>query len=283
MMIVDAQVHPWREGQASGHHRQTPMTVEVLQDEMRGAGVDRVLLVPPLWDPAGNRYALEAARCHPDRFRVMGLLDCESLDPALGRERLAGWNRQPGMVGLRFLLNSPERAAPLRDGRLDWVWPAAEEAGLTVALLIPGGLDAVAAIATRHPGLDIIVDHLAVPRGARGPAAFQHLPELLALGRFPNIAVKAAGVGDYATDPYPFRSLDEPLRRVFDTFGPRRIVWASDLSRLRHPYRECTAHFAEALPWLSAGDRALIMGENICRITGWRVTPAGADSPGRPS
>ena len=269
MLIVDAQVHPWREGQASAHHRQTPMTVEVLQDEMRQAGVDRALLVPPLWDPSGNGYALEAARRHPDRFRVMGLLDCESLDPAAGRARVLAWNRQPGMAGLRFLLNSAERAAPLRAGKLDWVWPAAEEAGVAVALLIPGGLDAVAPIAMRHPRLNIIVDHLAVPRGSRGAAAFQHLPELLALGRFPNVAVKAAGVGDYATDPYPFRSLDEPLRRVYDVFGPRRILWASDLSRLKHPYRECVAHFAEALPWLTAGDRALIMGGNVCRLAGW--------------
>jgi L-fuconolactonase len=199
----------------------------------------------------------------------MGLPSSELLDPQIGRERLLAWKLQPGMVGLRFLLNSPERIEPLRAGALDWVWPAAEDAGLAVALLVPGRLDAAAAIAERHPRLNLIVDHLAVPRGARGPGAFQHLPDLLALGRFPNVVVKAAGVGDYATDPYPFRSLDEPLRRVFDAFGPRRIIWASDLSRLKHPYRECVAHFAEALPWLSAEDRALIMGGNLCRITGW--------------
>lgn len=271
MLIADAQVHPWKEGQSSSHHRQTPLTIEVLQQEMAQARVDRVLLVPPLWDPSGNAYALEAARRQPERFAVMGLPCRELLDSRTGRERVLTWNRQPGMVGLRFLLNSPERAAPLRAGALDWVWPAAEEAGLAVALLIPGGLDAVADIAQRHPRLNLIVDHLAVPRGARGPGAFRHLPDLLALSRFPNIAVKAAGVGDYATDPYPFRSLDEPLRRVFDAFGPRRIIWASDLSRLKHPYRECVAHFAEALPWLSDSDRALIMGENLCRITGWRA------------
>lgn len=272
MLIVDAQVHPWKEGQSSGHHRQTPLTIEVLQQEMAEAGVERVLLVPPLWDPAGNTYALEAARRQPERFAVMGLPFGELSDPQTRRERLLAWKRQPGMVGLRFLLNSPDRAAPLRAGELDWVWPAAEEAGLAVALLIPGGLDAVAAIAERHPGLNLIVDHLAVPRGGRGPGAFQHLPQLLALSRFPNIAVKAAGVGDYATDPYPFRSLDEPLRRIFDAFGPRRLVWASDLSRLKHPYRQCVAHFAEALPWLSAADRALILGGNICRITGWQTS-----------
>jgi L-fuconolactonase len=270
MLIVDAQVHAWRQGEGSGHHRRTPITIEVLRQEMAEAGVDRVLLVPPLWDPEGNVYALEAARQYPDQFAVMGLLSPESLDPDTGREQVLNWNRQPGMVGLRFLFNSPERSAPLHAGALEWVWPAAEEAGLAVALLVPNSLDIAADIAERHPALKLIVDHLGVPRGARVPGAFDHLPGLLALSRFQNVLVKAVGVGDYALDPFPFRSLDEPLRRVFDAFGPERILWGSDLSRLKHPYRECVAHFAQALAWLSDPDRALIMGLNLCRVAGWR-------------
>jgi L-fuconolactonase len=86
--------------------------------------------------------------------------------------------------------------------------------------------------------------------------------------------VKAVGVGDYALDPFPFRSLDEPLRHVFDAFGPHRILWGSDLSRLKHPYRECVAHFAQEVAWLSDHDRALIMGLNLCRVTGWHAATA---------
>lgn len=271
MLIVDAQVHPWATGESTGHHRRTPITIKVLLGEMAAAGVDRVLLVPPLWDPTGNAYALQAAQAHPDRFAVMGLLQLDDRDSGACREKLLSWKQQPGMVGLRFLFNSPERIAPLRDGALDWVWPIAEETRLAVALLIPNALPVAADIAERHPQLPIIVDHLGVPRGASGPSAFNHLPELLALSRFPNIAVKAIGVGDYALDPYPFPSLDVPLRRVFDAFGPQRMIWGSDLSRLKHSYRQCVTHFAEAVPWLSDSDRALIMGLNLCRLTGWKV------------
>jgi len=267
LLIVDSQVHAWERGEATGHHRKAPITVEVLIDAMTTAGIDRVVLVPPLWDPDGNAYSLAAALRHPEKFAVVGLLPLDRPD---SRERLASWKQQPGMLGIRFLFNTPDRLAPLVAGELDWVWPIVEAAALPVMILIPGALPLVAGIAERCPGLRIIVDHLGVPRGASGPAAFAHLPELTALRRFPNVAVKAAGVGDYASDPYPYRSLDAPLRRVFDAFGPDRLIWASDLSRLRHSYGECVTHFTW-LPWLTPSDREKIMGLNVCRWLGWEV------------
>ena len=139
-----------------------------------------------------------------------------------------------------------------------------------VDALIPGAPHLVADIARRHPELKLIVDHLGVPRGSSGPAAFDHLPSLLALGAHPNVHVKATGVGDYALDPYPFRSLEATLRRVFDAFGPERMLWGSDLSRLHHSYLRCVTHFSESLSWLSSADLHLIMGGNICRLLGWQ-------------
>lgn len=266
MQIVDAQVHAWLQGESTGHHRRAPITGEVLKAEMEQAGVDRVLLVPPLWDPRGNAYALELAQAEPDRFAVMGLFDPKSVEPA---NPLRKWREQRGMLAVRFLFNTPDRIAPLRDGQYAGVWPVAEETGLVVALLIPGALDVADDLAVRYPALRIVVDHLGVPRAATGPAAFEHLPALLALAKHPNVYVKAVGVGDYALDPYPFRSLDETLRRVIDAFGPERVIWGSDLSRLHHTYRQCVDHFREALPWLTDADRASIMGGNLRRLLDW--------------
>ena len=262
--IFDAQVHAWAQGDSTGHHRRTPITGQVLLAEMDEAGVDRALLVPPLWDPAGNRYSLELAREHPGRFVVMGVLR-----PGEAPSTIADWPEVAGMKGLRVLLNAPERLAPFLAGELDSLWGLAEDLGLTTALLVPGQLQHVRGIAKRHPRLKIIVDHLGVPRGASGPSAFDHLPALLELASLPNVAVKAAGVGDYALDPYPFASLDAALRRIHSAFGAERIVWASELSRLHHPYADCVKHFAEALTWLSPTERAQILGGNLSRLLGW--------------
>ncbi|WP_250437242.1 amidohydrolase family protein [Caballeronia sp. ATUFL_F2_KS9A] len=270
MQIVDAQVHAWPDGESTGHHRRTPITKDVLESEMKQAGVARAVLVPPLWDARRNAYSLELAQAAPDRFAVMGLLDVPPEDTERAAQRLRTWRETPGMLGMRFLFNTKERIAPLLDGHYDALWPIAEETGLVVALLIPGALAEVAKIAERHPKLRIVVDHLGVPRGATGPGAFDHLPELLALARYSNVHVKAVAVGDYALDPWPFRSLDATLRRVFDAFGPDRIIWGSDLSRLHHPYRQCVTHFSESLAWLSGADLERIMGGNLIRLLEWR-------------
>jgi len=266
MKIVDAQVHAWSQGESTGHHRRTPITAVVLKAEIQKAGVDRVVLVPPLWDPQGNAYSLSLAQAEPERFAVMGLLDGESGDAV---QRLRTWREQPGMRGVRFLFNTKERIAPLLEGRFDALWPIAEENRLVTALLMPGALNKVSAIADRHPQLPLIVDHLGVPRGASGPNAFEHLPQLLALARHPNVHVKAVGVGDYALDPFPFRSLDQTLHRIVDAFGPERIIWGSDLSRLHHPYRQCVTHFSENMSWLAPADLEQIMGGNLMRLLEW--------------
>jgi len=266
LSITDAHVHVWSSGHSTGPHRRTPVTREVLDAEMLAAGVARALLVPPLWDPQGNAYALSLAHAEPAKFAVMGLLAPDAADPC---ECLRRWKGQPGMAGVRFLFNTKERLAPLATGRLEPLWRLAEDSNVVVAMQIPGALPLVADIAERHPALRIVVDDLGVPRGLSGPAAFDHLPMLLALAAHPNVYVKAAGVGDYALDPYPFRSLGIVLRRLFDAFGPQRILWGSDLSKLHHSYRQCVMHFCESLPWLSPADLELVMGRNTCRVFDW--------------
>jgi predicted TIM-barrel fold metal-dependent hydrolase len=53
----------------------------------------------------------------------------------------------------------------MTDGSLDWLWPAAERAGVPVALAAALFLPSVGEIAEHHPGLKLIVDHMAVPPG----------------------------------------------------------------------------------------------------------------------
>lgn len=266
-MIVDAQVHPWGKGESTGHHRRDPIDQAVLLKEMDAAGVERVVLVPPLWDPDGNTYALDMARQYPEKFTVMGLLDVAQ--PGAARQ-LRHWRDQSGMRGVRFLLNTPDRIKPWADGLLDPLWPIAEEMGLVVALLVPGQLHIAKQVARAHPRLKLIVDHLGVPRGAVGAMAFTHLPELIELAAFPNVRIKAAGVGDYALDPYPFKSLEAPLQQIFEAFGADRVVWGSDLSRLHHAYAQCVTHFKQNLPFLSSADLAKVMGQNMLDLLDWQ-------------
>jgi len=264
----------WAGGTASAHHtrgRPDPFTANDLQAEMRAAGVDCAVLAPPSWDPNGNTPSLEAARTHPDRFTVTGDINWLSApDP----DRIFRWRDEPGMQGLRLIFNTPEKQAHLTEGGIDWIWQAAERVDLPVMLLIPGAVPAVAAIAQRFPGLRLCVDHLGIARGAKDTAAFAHLPQLLALAKSPNVSVKAGGIPSYSSvDAYPYPSLHGYLRQVYDAFGPERIFWASDLTRMACDYREIVTLFTEGIPWLTTHDKRLIMGESVCRWLGWAPRP----------
>jgi len=275
VLIVDAQVHIWTAGKPSAHHslgRPEPYTADDLLAEMRTAGVDCALLAPPSWDPGGNKPSLDAARLAPDRFAVTG--DISWMAPP-DPQRIRNWRTQAGMYGLRLIFNTPEKQAHLANGTVDWIWEEAERADLPVMLLVPGAVPQVEKIAARHPGLRLCVDHLAIPRGAKNAAAFEHLPQLLALAKHRNVSVKAGGLPTYSTiDAFPYPSLHPPLRQVYDAFGPERIFWASDVTRMACPYREVVTLITEGLPWLTEQDKRLIMGEAVCRWLGWSPQPS---------
>jgi predicted TIM-barrel fold metal-dependent hydrolase len=156
----------------------------------------------------------------------------------------------------------------LLDDPAGWVWNEAERAGLPVMVSPSGLLPQVDRVAEHHPGLKLVIDHLALLR-AKDNAAFDDLPKLLRLARLPNVAVKASALPAYSSHDYPYYNLHPYLRRVFDAFGPRRMFWGTDLTRLPCTYRQAITMFTEELPWLSAADQEWVMGRAICDWLGW--------------
>ena len=131
MIIVDGQIHLWQKGTPSAHNRQEPYLAEQAIADMDEAGVDRALVHPVLWDPDSNEVAQAAVRKYPDRFAIMGWF---YLDDPKGRDIVALWKERPGMVGLRFYTNDRHPQSWFTDGTLDWLWPAADQAGVPVSL-----------------------------------------------------------------------------------------------------------------------------------------------------
>lgn len=242
---------------------------------MRAAGVDRAVLAPPSWEPPANQTSQRAAGSYPDEFVVTAELDW-SVEP--DAQRVENWRKQPGTHGLRLIFNTPEKQTHLASGSVDWIWAAAERADLPVMLLVPGAVSELGPVAGRYPGLRLCIDHLGIPRGAKDSAAFEHLPDLLALARFPNVSVKIGGYPTYSTvDDWPHPSLHGHFRKVYDAFGPQRIFWASDLTRMSCPYRQVVTMFTEGIPWLTQEDKRLIMGESVCRWLDWPMARPGRD------
>ncbi len=227
MQIIDAQVHIWGSGTPSGHHRQTSVfTAEELIEEMDAAGVHGAVLHPPSWDPGSNEVAVEAARKYPDRFCSLGWFPLYKPE---SRALVDTWKQRPGMVGLRWALIRPEQQTWHADGTMDWLWPAAERAGLPVATMAGRFLPTFKRIAEQHPNLKLLIDHLGLVRSAKDAAAFGNIDELLPLSRLPNVAIKATGAPGYSTAAYPFRNIHDGLHRIFDAYGPNRYFWGTDI------------------------------------------------------
>jgi predicted TIM-barrel fold metal-dependent hydrolase len=267
MSIIDAQVHLWRTGTPTPPHRPTPYPVEDAIRDMDEAGIDGAILHPPTsWDPAANEQAVEAVLAYPSRFAILGY---PPLDRPDSRALVASWKQRPGMLGLRLYFNKPHNRSWPMDGTLDWLWPAAERAELPVALLAGDWLPLLGEIAARYTGLKLIVDHMGALRGAKGDAAFPNMAELMALAKRPNVAVKLTGGPFYADDAYPFASLHKHYRAMYDAFGPRRLFWGTDITKMPCSWRHCLDHFQE-ITWIPEADKKLIMGEAICTWLGWQ-------------
>ncbi|MBI3372996.1 MAG: amidohydrolase [Betaproteobacteria bacterium] len=286
MLITDSQVHLWeahREDRAwpqesrasrvfvategSRPHRAEPLGAEEMLATMDAAGVDRAIIVPP--SPVGddNLTALEAAARYPTRFAIMGRFNIEAPD---ARSRLDSWLSQPGMLGIRLTFHKPQWSRWLEDESLEWFWSGCERLSIPLMIFVPGLLGKVPAIAQRHPGLKLILDHMGRCSELRDAACFADLDELLALARYANVAVKTSAVPCYTTETYPFANLTPYLRRIYDAFGPRRLMWGSDWTRLPCTYDECINHFRFALDFLGDGDKEWILGKTANEWLAWR-------------
>lgn len=276
MLITDAQIHVWevdrpdrpwpKEAERTPPQLPNGFSAEEALAQMDAAGVDRVVIVPPSWIGENNATALEAAARYPVRFAVMGRFDPRPPDARVQLER---WLDQPHMLGIRMTFHTPPFAGMLDDGSLDWFWAACERLAIPLMVYVPGAAEKVQPVAERHPELRLVLDHMARPGGRRGPAAFADIDALLALARYPNVLVKVSSVPNYSAEPYPFRDLHPFLRRIYDSFGPRRLLWGSDLTRLTSSYRECLDLFRVALDFLSTEDNEWILGKTAATVLGW--------------
>jgi predicted TIM-barrel fold metal-dependent hydrolase len=277
--VIDSQVHiwaentparPWAPNMEGRAHLDEPLSAERLLGLMKEAGVDAAILVPPSLEGDRNDLALAAAQEFPDRFAVMG-----RIDPAKPQSRaaLATWREQPGMLGLRLTFHRADTREQLTDGTVDWLWGAAEKYAVPVMVHAPERLPVLGEIAERHPGLTVIVDHMGFGRQTMDAHALGGAARVAALAHYPNVFVKVSALPCFSSEPYPFRNLNEPLRRVIEAFGPRRCFWGSDLSRmLEHcSYREGVTHFTQELDFLSADDLDWIMGRGLRECLHWGI------------
>ena len=270
MQIVDAQIHLWATGLPSNkaHIQETSFTAKQAITLMDEAGVHAAIIHPPSWDPKSHELALAAVNDYPNRFAIMGTLP---LKRSISEKEIPSWKNNV-VLGLRYtLLEEPYRSW-IADGSLDWLWKIAEEEKIPISMLVTDSLVELQNIAERYPELRLTIDHL----GGRGGNttlkdndAMEHIPNLLKLAKYPNLAVKATGAPGYSGESYPYPIMQGYLEQIYDAFGAHRTFWGTDITKMPCSWKDCITMFTEEARWLDENDRALVMGDAICAWWGW--------------
>jgi L-fuconolactonase len=274
MKIIDSQLHcfyantperPWPPGASTTHGAE--FTIEQALDIMDKNGVQGAVLVPPSWNGWDNEYTVDAAKANPTRFGVMGRLDIEAPD---AKQQLENY-RRPGMLGVRFFI-SGEPWMSLLKPEFSWVWEIAEKTQIPVMSTIPGNIAGFEPILKQFPDLRLIIDHAGRhPRGAMDEGAWADADQLHSLAKYKNVSVKVSSLPCFSTQPYPFANLHKHIKDIYEFFGPDRMMWGSDITRLTCTYGENIRLFTEALDFLSESDKEWIMGRAMAKALDWDI------------
>jgi predicted TIM-barrel fold metal-dependent hydrolase len=159
-------------------------------------------------------------------------------------------------------------------GGVSWrrIFAPAERAEVPVFLLAADVIDIVPAIARAYPNLQIVLDHLGAIASSVGGRAngWGRLPDLLALARFDNVALKCTNVPSLSPNRYPFEDVWPHLHAVLEAFGPERLIWGSDITV--HPddltYGQ-SVDYLRLSDQLSAHEKELVLGASLRRILRW--------------
>ena len=147
-----------------------------------------------------------------------------------------------------------------------------ERADLTfdVIAVLPRHLEHVPTLAQRHPGLRLVIDHLAKP--PVGSEGWQPWADLIAAAAaFPNVSAKVSGL-DTTCDPANYTA--DAIRPYFDHalthFGADRLMFGSDwpVSLLADGYERWWSTVGGLVAPLSADERAAILGGTARSVYG---------------
>jgi len=282
--IIDAHMHIWS-GDATRFpfthpydpaFRPPPIagTVELLLEEMGQFGITRAVLVQVIYHGWDNTYLASCLRRFPGLFKGQGLIDPTYPGRA---SKLEYWVREQGLSGMRF--------SPIYyPGRDDWLsspaslplWEKAQELGAIFNFFIAAPqLPKLEEMVKRFPGVRVVIDHLARIdlKGKEGDAETRLLVNL---SRYPSVWVKVSELSVISpSGKFPYEDAFPTLRRVYDAFGPDRLLWGTGFPGAtraqggRPSLREELALIREQISFFTSSDREKILGRNSAALWGF--------------
>jgi predicted TIM-barrel fold metal-dependent hydrolase len=256
---IDAHVHVWSANRLawprSADSRDYPpedFTPEAYLRHAEPAGVKRAVLVQMSFYESDHSYLLEVLRRHPGRFAGVGLLSPNATPAAMD---------ELSAKGLRaFRITSEHRPD---------VWRHAASRALTLCPLInPDALPLLDRLCAEFPETTVVIDHLA-RIGIGGEVRDDDVRALCRLAAHPKVHVKISAFYALGLRKAPYTDLAPLIERVFEAYGARRLMWASDCPFQvldGHTLKDSIALVRDRLPFLSDADRESILRDTAARL-----------------
>ncbi len=273
MNFIDAHVHLWTPD--TGHYplaagfRRANMeppsfTAEEFWKLAGPAGVNRAVLIQMSFYGHDNQYMLDAIQMDPHRLRGVAVIDQNAAHPEPEMLRL----KAQGVRGFRIY---PKDLPPERwldaEGLHKMFALGAKENLAMCCLIDPNALPALGRACAKYPDTPVVIDHLC-RIGASGDIVERDVAALCRLAANKQTSVKVSAFYALGKKRPPYFDLAPLIRRVFDAFGPERLMWASDcpFQVVEQTYRQSIDLVRASLDFLSPADKDWLLHKTAERL-----------------
>jgi L-fuconolactonase len=264
--IIDPHVHVWKhdpkypfaEGARVPDRDATP---ETLLDLMKTNGVSKTVIIQVIHYKYDNRYLADVLKQYPGTFQ--GICRVDPLDAA-APDHLSKLTTD-GFRGVRL--------SPAGNASGDWfhgplmppLWKRCAELRVPMTVLAPiTRMPDVAALLEKTPDLTVVIDHMA-DCPIDQPA---ELEKLIALKRYPNVFVKISHTWSISKQPYPWLDAQEYVKRLHHTYGPQRLMWATDwpIVEAHSTYAKALSVVRDEMRFLNQDDLSWMLAKTVERV-----------------
>ena len=270
-MKIDAHQHFWRYDPIQYDWINDAMSVirrDFLPSDLApladAAGITGTVAVQARQSLDETDWLIALAAAHPQLIKgVVGWVPLRDQGAAIART-LDRYAAHPVLKGVRHVLQG-EPDSYFTDASFNAALAVLAHRGLRYDLLVfARQLPESIALADRHPGLSIVLDHIAKPV-VDGPPPADWTSHIRELARRDHVCCKFSGV---VTEVPGWKWTPELLRPYFnvvlEAFGPGRLMFGSDwpVCQVAAGYLDWHRFVESCVAPLSADERAAILGGN---------------------
>jgi predicted TIM-barrel fold metal-dependent hydrolase len=266
--IIDSHVHVWKHDPRypwAGETQHPPAnnaTPEMLLDLMRANGISRTVIIQVIhyrWD---NSYLADVLKQYPDHFRGVARVNPE--DPN-APDHLSKLVEEQNFIGVRISPGGDAQGDWIRGPLMPPLWQRCSELGVSLSILTPiTRIPDVTPLIDRYPDLDVVIDHMADCPPDR-PDLLKHL---IALKRCPRVFVKVSHTWSISRQPFPYPDSQAQVKRLYDAFGPQRLMWGTDWPLVEGycGYSKALGMVRHEMPFLNGEDKLWMLSKTVERV-----------------